>query len=79
MSGDRFSTVTPMARTTSGSVGSAIATRCCTSTYAVFTSEPSPKVTSRAYEPSLLLCDDIYSMFSSPTSISADEGRPLHP
>ena len=66
MSGDRFLTVTPMALTTSGSVGSAMATRFCTSTWAMFTSVPSSNVTSRVYEPSLLLCDDMYSMFSTP-------------
>ena len=48
-------TVTPMARVTSGSVGWAMATRFCTSTWAMFTSVPSAKVTSRVYEPSLLL------------------------
>src|SRR2546422_10970012 len=68
MSGDRFLTVTPMARVTSGSEGSAMATRFCTSTWAMFTSVPSLKVTSRVYEPSLLLCDDIYSMCSTPTT-----------
>ena len=66
MSGDRFLTVTPMALTTSGSVGWAMATRFCTSTWAMFRSVPSSKVTSRVYEPSLLLCDDMYSMFSTP-------------
>src|SRR5580700_6422168 len=34
----------------------------------MFTSEPSAKVTSKVYEPSLLLCDDMYSMFSTPTT-----------
>ena len=66
MSGDRFLTVTPMAWTTSGSVGWAMATRFCTSTWAMLRSVPSSKVTSRVYEPSLLLCDDMYSMFSTP-------------
>src|SRR5213592_3190761 len=41
MSGDRFLVVTPMARTTSGRIGSAMATRFCTSTWAMFTSVPS--------------------------------------
>ena len=59
MSGDRFLVVTPMVLTTSGSVGWAMATRFCTSTWAMFTSVPSAKVTSRVYEPSLLLCDDM--------------------
>src|SRR5436190_1531383 len=66
MSGERFLTVTPMARTTSGSVGSAMATRFCTSTWAMFTSVPSSKVTSREYEPSLFDCDDMYSIPSTP-------------
>ena len=68
MSGDRFLTVTPMALTMSGSVGWAMATRFCTSTWAMFGSVPTAKVTSRMYEPSLLLCDDMYSMFSTPTT-----------
>ena len=66
MSGDRFLVVTPMARTTSGSDGSAMATRFCTSTWAMLTSVPISNVTSRVYEPSLLLCDDMYSIFSTP-------------
>jgi len=49
--------VTPIALTTSGSVGTAIATRFCTSTCALFTFVPSSKATSRLYDPSLLLCD----------------------
>src|SRR5439155_21984911 len=68
MSGDRFLTVTPMARVTSGSDGVAMATRFCTSTWAVFTSVPSAKVTSRVYEPSLPDCEDMYSMPSTPTT-----------
>ena len=35
MAAERFLVVTPMARTTSGSVGSAMATRFCTSTWAM--------------------------------------------
>src|SRR5207249_5730512 len=66
MSGDRFLVVTPMVRTTSGSVGSATATRFCTSTWAMFTLVPSSKVTSSVYEPSLLLCDDMYIIPSTP-------------
>ncbi len=68
MSGDCFLTVTPMALTTSGSAGVAMATRFCTSTWAMFTSVPSANVTSRVYEPSLLLFDDMYSMPSTPTT-----------
>src|SRR5262249_56066793 len=48
--------------------GSAMATRFCTSTWAMFTLVPSSKVTSRVYEPSLLLCDDMYSIPSTPTT-----------
>src|SRR5205807_4849413 len=65
MSGERFLTLTPMARTTSGSDGSAMATRFCTSTWDMLISVPTSKVTSRVYEPSLLDCDDMYSMFST--------------
>ena len=61
-------TATPMVRTTSGSVGSAMATRFCTSTWAMFTLVPSSKVTSRVYVPSLLLCDDMYIIPSTPTT-----------
>ena len=66
MSADRFLVVTPMARTTSGSDGSAMATRFCTSTWAMLMSVPISNVTSRVYEPSLLLCDVMYSIFSTP-------------
>ena len=66
MLGDCFLTVTPVALTTSGSIGSAWETRFCTSTWAVSRSTPSLKVTVRLYEPSLLLCDDMYIMFSTP-------------
>ena len=66
MSGDRFLTVTPMALDHVGQVGSAMATRFCTSTWAMFRSVPSSKVTVRVYEPSLVLCDDMYSMPSTP-------------
>src|SRR5437588_11748838 len=66
MLGDCFLTVTPVCLTTSGSDGSACETRFCTSTWAVSTSTPSLKVTTRLYEPSLLLCDDMYIMFSTP-------------
>src|SRR5207248_11271267 len=66
MSGERFWTVTPMALTTSGKSGWAMATRFCTSTWAMLMSVPSSKVTSRVYEPSLLDCDDMYNMLSTP-------------
>src|ERR1700722_14967149 len=64
--GDCFLTVTPVALMTSGSVGSAWATRFCTSTWAVSRLTPSRKVMVRLYEPSLLHCDDMYIMFSTP-------------
>ncbi len=66
MLGDRFLTATPVCFTTSGSVGRAWRTRFCTSTWAVSRSTPSLKVTVRLYEPSLLDCDDMYIMFSTP-------------
>src|SRR4029077_7640163 len=40
--------------------------RFCTSTWAMLMSVPSAKVTSRVYEPSLLLADDMYIMPSTP-------------
>ena len=46
-SGDRFLVVTPIARTRSGSVGRASATRFCTSTWAMSRSVPTLKVTFR--------------------------------
>src|SRR5258708_1143419 len=66
MLGDCFLTVTPEALTTSGRVGNAWATRFCTSTWAASGLTPSLKVTVRLYEPSLLDCDDMYIMFSTP-------------
>ena len=45
MSGEFLRTVTPSRRTSSGSRGSAIATRFCTSTWAMSRSVPSAKVT----------------------------------
>src|SRR5437762_9093499 len=63
---DCFLTVTPVALTTSGSDGSAWATRFCTSTWAASRLTPSLKVTVRLYEPSLVHCDDMYIMFSTP-------------
>src|SRR5437762_562639 len=66
MLGDFFLTVTPMALTTSGNCGRAWVTRFCTSTWAMLTSVPILKVTVRVYEPSLVDCDDMYIMFSTP-------------
>src|SRR5437588_2886711 len=66
MLGDCFLTVTPLCLTTSGRVGSAWATRFCTSTWAVSRLTPSLNVMVRLYEPSLLHCDDMYIMFSTP-------------
>ena len=66
MLGDCFLTVTPVCLTTSGSAGRACETRFWTSTWAVSRSTPSLKVTVRLYEPSLLDCDDMYIIFSTP-------------
>ena len=52
-------TVTPIARTSSGRRGSAIATRFCTSTWACSRSVPSLKVTVSDMLPSLVDCDDM--------------------
>ena len=51
---------------TSGSSGRARLTRFCTSTWAMSRSTPFLKVTVRLYWPSLVLCDDMYSMSSTP-------------
>src|SRR6266849_10954731 len=66
MLGDCFLTVTPVTLITSGNVGSAWATRFCTSTCAVSRLTPSLNVTVQLYEPSLLDCEDMYIMFSTP-------------
>src|SRR5262249_57577615 len=66
VSGEGCLGVTPMFLTTSGRLGWAMATRFCTSTWAISTSVPISKVTSRVYEPSLLLCDVMYIIFSTP-------------
>src|SRR6516165_2912026 len=66
MLGDCLLTVTPVALTTSGNVGKAWLTRFCTSTWAMFRSVPSSKVTVRLYPPSFVHCDDMYSIFSTP-------------
>ena len=52
MSGEFLRTVTPIRRASSGSRGSAIATRFCTSTWARSRSVPSAKVTVSASWPS---------------------------
>src|SRR4051794_1486486 len=66
MSGERFLTLTPIVWTTEGRLGAAMAVRFCTSTWAMLISVPTSKVTSRVYEPSLLDCEDMYSMWSTP-------------
>ena len=66
MSGDIFRVVTPVCLMTSGSCGRARFTRFCTSTWAMFRFTPCLNVTVRLYEPSLVHCDDMYSMFSTP-------------
>ena len=50
---DCFLTVTPCRRTSSGSIGSAIATRFCTSTWAASRLVPISNVTVSEYAPSL--------------------------
>src|SRR4051812_13246290 len=66
MSGDFLRVVTPVCLTTSGSDGSARLTRFCTSTCARLRLTPCLKVTVRLYEPSLVHCDDMYSIPSTP-------------
>ena len=66
MSAACFFVVTPTLLTTSGSDGCAMATRFCTSTWAMLMSVPISNVTSSVYEPSLLLCDDMYIIRSTP-------------
>src|SRR4029077_13846666 len=74
MLGDFFLVVTPWRLTSSGSLDSATDTRFCTSTWAMFRSVPSAKVTLRYICPSLVHCEDMYSMFSTPlTSCSMGE------
>jgi len=65
-SGLRFFTVIPSRRTSSGSLGSASATRFCTSTCALSMSVPGLKVTVSTIDPSLVDCEDRYSMSSTP-------------
>src|SRR6059058_3509160 len=66
MLGDFFLVVTPWRLTSSGSLASAMDTRFCTSTWAMFRSVPSAKVTLRYIWPSLVHWLDMYSMFSTP-------------
>src|ERR1700677_4496392 len=66
MSGAFFFVVTPVCLMTSGINGNARATRFWTITCARFKSTPSLKVIVRLYEPSLVHCDAMYIMFSTP-------------
>ena len=66
MSGDIFRMFTPVCLITSGSSGAARATRFWTSTWARFRSIPCLNVTVRLYVPSLVHCDDMYIMLSTP-------------
>jgi len=66
MSGVDLLTVTPMRCTSCGSFGVACATRFCTSTCALSTSVPSLKVTVSVITPSLVACENWYSMPSTP-------------
>ena len=59
MLGDFFLVVTPVAFTTSGSVGKASETRFCTNTWAMSKLHSSLKVTVRLYPPSFVHCDDM--------------------
>ena len=68
---DRFLVTTPMVRTTSGSRGVAMATRFCTSTWAVSGLVPTLNVTVSRIDPSLVHCDSMYSMFSTPLTCSS--------
>ncbi len=54
MLGDFFMVVTPIRFTSSGSEAWAMATRFCTSTWAMFRSVPTAKVTSKSIWPSLV-------------------------
>ena len=59
MSVDCFLVIMPCRCTSSGSLGTAIATRFCTSTWAMSRSVPTSNVTVRLYEPSLAQVDDM--------------------
>ena len=65
-SGVFFLIVIPCCCTGLGNCGMASATRFCTMTRAVFRSVPRSNVTVSVYEPSLPICDDMYSMFWTP-------------
>ena len=64
--GDFFFVVTPVCFTMSGSVGKAIETRFCTSTWAMSRLVPNSNVTVRLYAPSFVHCDDMYMIPSTP-------------
>src|SRR5262249_48288527 len=64
--GDFFFTEMPRRLTRSGKIGSASDSRFCTSTCEMFRSVPGLNVTVRVYAPSLVHCDDMYIMFSTP-------------
>ena len=66
MSGVFLRIVMPWFWTGVGSSGMASVTRFCTMTRAVFRSVPMSKVTVSVYEPSLPICEDMYSMPSTP-------------
>src|SRR3974390_271689 len=66
MLGDFFLTMTPRRLTRSGRIGSASASRFCTSAWAMFRSTPTLNVIVNVYMPSLVHCDDMYIMFSTP-------------
>ena len=66
MSGVFLRMVMPWFWTEVGSSGMANCTRFCTMTRAVFRSVPMSKVTVSVYEPSLPICEDMYSMPSTP-------------
>src|SRR3954470_16388329 len=66
MSGVDLLTVTPMRCTSCGNFGVACATRFCTSTCALSTSVPSLNVTVSVITPSLVACENWYSMSSTP-------------
>jgi hypothetical protein len=63
----------PIRRTSSGSLGSATATRFCTRTCETSRSTPSSKVIVRVMEPSLADCDSMYIIPSTPL-ISCSRG-----
>ena len=65
-SGVALSVVTPSRCVTSGSFGSVCETRFWTCTCALSRSVPSAKVTVSVINPSVVACDDVYSMFSTP-------------